>query len=125
MLFLVMFIVIEDLVVYQKALSLAKAIYAIVEKWEYFYQQTLGTQLVRAANSISANISEGYGRYYFKDRKTFLYYARGSLYETKTHLAIAKDRCLFSEDKGTELFEMAEELLKILNAYIKATGPKQ
>lgn len=59
MLFLVMFIVIEDLVVYQKALSLAKAIYAIVEKWEYFYQQTLGTQLVRAANSISANISEG------------------------------------------------------------------
>lgn len=51
--------------------------------------------------------------------------ARGSNYETKTHLTIAKDRCLFSQGKRTELFEMSEELLKILNVYIKATGPKQ
>ncbi|MFC4210150.1 four helix bundle protein [Pedobacter lithocola] len=37
----------------------------IVITWDYFSKDTIGKQLCRAANSISANIAEGYGRYHF------------------------------------------------------------
>ena len=53
-----------------------------VTKWKHFSKDTIGKQLVRAADSISANLSEAYGRYSFADRKRFAYYARGSLCET-------------------------------------------
>lgn len=119
-----MYQVIENLIIYQKALQLAGHIFPLVEKWTYFHQNTIGTQLVRSANSIAANISEGYGRFHFKERKSFYYYARGSLFETKTHLRIARMNNLISEDRFNELLIMADELLKILNSYIKATGEK-
>ena len=106
---------IEDLILYQKAVCLADLIFPIAEKWSYFYQNTIGTQLVRTADSIPANISEGYGRFYFKDSKSFYYYARGSLYETRTHLTLARNRNLISKEK-------ADELLRILNGYINSIG---
>ena len=51
---------------------------------------TIGKQLVRSADSIAANISEGFGRYHFKDSKRFYYISRGSLFETKTWLEKSK-----------------------------------
>ena len=113
---------INDLILYKKALHFANLIFPIVERWGFFYQNTLGTQLVRAADSIPANISEGYGRFYFKDSKIFYYYARGSLYETKTHLQLARNRSLISNEKSDELIGLADELLRILNGYIKSIG---
>jgi len=42
--------------------------------------------LIKAVDSVAANISEGFGRYHYKEAKHFSYYSRGSLYETKTWL---------------------------------------
>ncbi len=53
-----------------------------VEEWSKFDKWTIGTQLVRAADSVSANLSEAYGRYTYRERKLFSMYARGSLCET-------------------------------------------
>ena len=113
---------IEDLILYQKAVCLTDLIFPIAEKWSYFYQITNGTQLVRTADSIPANISEGYGRFYFKDSKSFYYYARGSLYETRTHLTLARNRNLISKEKADELLKLSDELLRILNGYINSIG---
>ncbi|WP_367119197.1 four helix bundle protein [uncultured Mucilaginibacter sp.] len=49
----------------------------IVLGWEYFSKDTLGKQLVRSADSIGANIAEGFGRYHFKENKNFCYFSRG------------------------------------------------
>ena len=68
------------------------------EKWQYFEKDTIGKQLVRAVDSIAANLSEGFGRYHFKEKKNFSYYSRGSLYETKTWIVKAKNRKLINED---------------------------
>jgi len=55
----------------------------VVDRWNYFQKDTVGKQLVRSADSIAANLSEGFGRYHYKETKNFSYYSRGSLFEQK------------------------------------------
>ena len=87
-------------------------------KWKYFEQDGLGKQLTNAADSIGANIAEGYGRYFFKERVLFLYYARGSLFETRHWLERAVTRKLIAEEKHTAWLKQIEGLFPQLNAYI-------
>ena len=80
----------EDFNAYQLALELGEDVWKTVEKWNYFQEDTLGKQLVRAVDSIAANLSEGLGRYHYKEVKNFSYYSRGSLFETKTWMRKAR-----------------------------------
>ena len=73
----------EDLEIYKLSLELGEFVWNLVDKWDYFPKRTVGRQFVEAADSIAANIAEGYGRYFYKDSKQFCYYSRGSLMETK------------------------------------------
>ena len=113
----------EELDIYRMSVDIANSIFTQVEKWEHFYQRSIGIQLVTAADSIAANISEGFGRYYYKENRVFCYYARGSLLETKTHLNFAGERALFNDKKIVELMQSLDLLHRKLNAYIKAIGP--
>lgn len=74
----------EKFRVYQDSMELGKKVWKIIELWGKFEKDTMGKQLLRFADSVAANLSEGYGRYHFKETKNFSYYSRGSLYETKT-----------------------------------------
>src|SRR3989339_635850 len=87
----------EELQVYQLAMEMAEKIWIIVVNWNYFEKDTIGKQFVRAADSIAANLSEGFGRYFYKENKQFCYYSRGSLFETKTWLRKAFNRKLIEE----------------------------
>ena len=69
----------EKLEVYQLAVLFSDKIWDLVSEWDYFKKDTIGKQIVRSADSISANIAEGYGRYYYKDSKQFYFYSRGSI----------------------------------------------
>ena len=62
----------EELQVYRLAEKLANQIWKIVMGWEYFAKNTIGKQIVRAADSIGANIAEGRGRYNYQDNKRFV-----------------------------------------------------
>ena len=113
----------EDFIVYNLSMDLGKKIYSHVNKWNYFDKDTLGKQLVRSADSIAANLSEGLGRYHYKERKNFSYYSRGSLFETKTWITKAKERDLISsEDFNVFILEINAISVK-LNNYIKTIGP--
>ncbi len=109
----------EDLEIYQLALEIGEIVWAIVEKWEYFSKKTLGAQFVDAADSISANIAEGYGRYFYKDRKLFCYYSRGSLLETKNWAIKSFNRSLLSKDEYEILLQKLQVLHHKLNIFIK------
>jgi len=79
----------------------------------------LGTQVRRASVSVTANISEGYGRYYHQESIHFYRISRGSMYELKDHLTTCLDLNLINKelfDRGTFLIEDAK---KTLNGYIK------
>jgi four helix bundle protein len=110
----------EELQVYQLSMELGDKIWEIVINWDYFLKDTIGKQLVRAADSVAANLSEGFGRFFYKENKQLCYYSRGSLFETKTWLTKAKNRKLISENQF-EIFSKHIDLIgKKLNSYIKS-----
>lgn len=94
----------SELRVYNLANEIGDEIWGIVELWDPFKKGTLGKQLVRSADSISAKIAEGYGRHY-KENKNFLYYSRGSAYETLDHLIKAKRRKIIPDQVSQNLQE--------------------
>jgi four helix bundle protein len=77
---------IMDLNVYTEALEFSNKIWTFCKQFDYFAQQTIGIQLVKSADSISANIAEGFGRFHYKENLNFCYFARGSVEETKDWL---------------------------------------
>lgn len=82
------------------------------EKWN------LNQQLRRSSLSISANIAEGYGRFYYQDNVRFCYIARGSLEETLSHLAFAFQAQYISENLFKQFELEGNEIDKMLNGYI-------
>jgi len=113
---------IDDLRVYQLAMQLAEKVWDIVIRWDSFAKYSIGKQYTEAADSIGSNISEGFGRFHFKDSKNFLYYSRGSLYETRTWTIKAHNRNLVTEEEFKELIENIHDLSIRLNNYINTIG---
>ena len=58
----------EDHQAYQLSYDLSNYIWSIVSTWPYLTKDTIGKQLIRATDSISSNIAEGWERYYKKDK---------------------------------------------------------
>lgn len=109
----------EELNVYKLADEVSDKIWKLVSDWRPFSKNTIGEQMVRSADSIVANIAEGYGRYFFKDNIVFLYYSRGSAYETKLWVEKAYKRDLIKEKEFKELKKAIEKLILELNKLIK------
>lgn len=107
----------SDLESYRMAESLAQLVWGIVERWKPFERQTIGSQLIRAVDSVGANIAESHGRFYFGEKLQFLYYARGSLYETRHWLRLAWRRSLLPAEDGAPLAELLEPLAKSINSF--------
>jgi len=114
----------EDLEIYQISLRLSDEIWDIVIKWGYFEKRGLGVQLTDAADSISSNISEGYGRMFPKDNRRFCIIARGSLYETTTWLYKAHNRKLIDDTIYNHFSEECNNLKVKLWNYIIALNNK-
>lgn len=112
----------EELQVYQLSMEIAEEIWEIVFKWNYFAKDTVGKQLVRAVDSVAANLSEGFGRYFYKENKQFCYYSRGSLYETRTWLTKARERKLVTKEEFEKFLTDINTIGKKLNSYIKSIG---
>jgi four helix bundle protein len=110
----------ENLEVYRLAENLANQIWRLVRYWDHFSKETMGRQIVRAADSVCANIAEGRGRYHFKDHQRYIRVARGSLYETVSWLRLAYARHLLTHEQSNQLKPVLEQLLPKLNAYLKS-----
>lgn len=111
-----------ELRVYQLAMRVGKDVWSTVSEWAWFEKQTLGLQWVRAADSIAANISEGYGRYSYRENARFCYYARGSLRETGTWLSKSAERNLIGAAEVEELNMKLDTLRRQLDNYIHSLG---
>jgi four helix bundle protein len=115
----------EDLRVYRTAEKLADAIWDIVVTWETFAKNAVGDQLLRAADSIGANIAEGSGRGTYKENRRYVRIARGSLNETQHFLRRAYRRKLMDQEHVKALKPMIDELAPSLNAYLKSIGTRR
>jgi four helix bundle protein len=112
----------EELKVYQLAMALGDDVWAQVSRWRYFEKDTIGKQLVKAADSVAANLSEGFGRFFYKENRQFGYYARGSLYETRTWITKAQNRQLIEKEKAAAILKQVEDITIKLNNYIRSIG---
>ena len=109
----------EHLDVYRLSEDIADSIWDMVSAWESFARDAVGKQLVRAADSIGANIAEGTGRGTYKDNCHFARIGRGSLNETRHFLRRAYRRRLRTDEQIQQLQPLGTELGPRLNAYIK------
>jgi four helix bundle protein len=110
----------EKLQVYQLSEKLADSIWEIVVTWDFFAKDTVGKQIVRAADSIGANIAEGSGRGSLPDNRRCVRIARGSLYETIHWLRRSYLRKLLSPTEVKKLRALVEELSPKLNAFLRS-----
>lgn len=107
----------RQLTVWQKAMELVKLVYGQIRLLPGEERFALGDQLRRAVTSIPANIAEGNGRASNKDYAHFLAIARGSLYETMTHLEIAAN--LGYIESSPEVEALSAEIRRMLNSMIR------
>lgn len=113
----------DELEVYQAAETLADLVWKIVLKWDVLARDTVGKQLIRAADSVGANIAEGCGRQSFRDNQRFVKIAGGSLNETRHWLRRAFNRKLLRKEDTEALKPILDSLPKRLNAYLRSIGP--
>jgi four helix bundle protein len=112
----------EDFNTYNFAMELGEEVLGIVIKWNYFEKDTIGKQLVKAVDSIAANLSEGLGRYHYKEAKNFSFCARGSLFETQTWITKAYNRKLMEEKQFVKIKTDLDIVGRMINKYIKSIG---
>ena len=114
----------NDIEAYKIAFKLSNQVWDIVIKWEYFAKDTVGKQFVKAIDSISANIAEGFGRYSKKDKIKFYRYSLGSLYESLDWNEKSHFRSLLSQEDYSFIFNELIKLPKALNSLIQFTNKK-
>lgn len=110
-----------ELDVYCLAEELSDKIWDVFDHWSEKAQRTVGYQIIRSADSIAANLSEGYGRYTSKDKANFHRYSRGSFEETKCWLRKASRRKLITKAETEAYKKIIDELGPKLNAFIRST----
>ncbi len=96
----------------------------ILPKLPWAEKNNLDIQIRKATCSITANISEGHGRYHYKEAIQFYRIARGSLSELKDHIISCDDLGYICE-KITKLgIEKIEKAKISLNGFINYNSQK-
>lgn len=112
----------NDIEAYKISFALSNHIWSLVMSWSHFSQNTVGQQYVTAADSISANIAEGFGRYGEKDKIKFYRYAQGSMYESFNWTEKARVRKLITEEQYQYILGELKKLPIAINSLIKWTN---
>jgi len=118
------FLQLNDVQPYKTALKLSNYVWEIVIRWDYFAKDTVGKQFVKAVDSISANIAEGFGRYFKKDKINFYRYSKGSVKESFDWNEKAKIRNLINKDDYQHILGELQKLPKEINQLVKITNNK-
>jgi four helix bundle protein len=118
------FLKLNDIESFRISFHLSNYVCDVVLKWSNFSQRTVGEQFVRAVDSISANIAEGFGRYGKKDKIKFYRYSQGSLSESLNWNEKSKVRKLLSGEEYKYIFSELQKLPKAINALILFTNQK-
>ena len=109
----------EQLDAYKAAREFRKAMYSVSRRLPAFERFELGSQIRRAAVSLTNNIAEGHGRYHYLDQIRFMLQARGSGSELIDDLNICFDEAYIPADELTELKQQSRDVFRLLNGYIR------
>ena len=107
----------EDLRVLKSAEEIADSIWKRVVEWGEVAKDVVGKQIARSADSVGANIAESFGRFNFGEKLQFLYYSRGSIFETKYWLNRTRARGLMKPDEVQGYVNRLTDLARQLNTF--------
>jgi four helix bundle protein len=114
----------RDVEAYRIAFHLSNYVWDALVVWDFLARNTIGQQFIRAVDSISANIAEGFGRFYKREKIVFYRYSKGSVSESLDWNQKAKVRNLISEEQYTHIFTELNRLPKSINSLIAYTDKK-
>ena len=109
----------EDLVAWQKARELTRALYRYSGAGTFARDWALQNQVRRAAVSIMANIAEGFGRGGDKEFLQFLAIAKGSCGEVRSHLHVGLDQEYFTAEQHAAMVENASQVSRLISGLMK------
>jgi four helix bundle protein len=108
----------DDFELYKTARSFRKKTYHLIRQLPSEEKYCLGTQMRRAAVSVSNNVAEGHGRWHYQDNIRFCLMSRGSLEELVDDLNVCLDEHYGNEQLAEELKSDAQQLIAKINSYI-------
>lgn len=118
------YLTLDKISAYNKSFAFSNQVWNIAVKWDFFAKDTIGKQFVRSADSVSANIAEGFGRYGKKDKIRFYRISLGSLEETGDWIHKATARELINLKISAHLISEVDEIRKEIQHLIKYTNEK-
>jgi four helix bundle protein len=104
----------EDLIAWQKARALTKAIYDISRQGDFRRDFGLAGQIQRAAVSVMSNVAEGFERSRPAEFQHFLSIAKASCAEVRSLLCVALDVSYLVQEKFELLMSQAEEVGRVI-----------
>lgn len=108
----------ENLECWISARELRIEISKLVKKFDREEKYRLVDQMLRASRSVTNNIAEGYGRFFYQENIQFCRQSRGSLFELMDHLIIALDEEIINKETYKNLYDLIEKCIALLNGYI-------
>lgn len=114
----------EDLIAWQKARALTRAIYQATRQGAFTKDFGLSGQIQRASVSIMSNIAEGFERARRAEFHQFLSTAKASCAELRLQLYVALDTGYLQEEQFRELLATAEEVAKVVGG-LRASVERQ
>src|SRR2546421_13122026 len=109
----------EDLDVYKAAREFRITMYAVTRQLPAFEKFDMGSQIRRAALSLTNNIAEGHGRFHFLDQIKFMLQARGSLQELLDDLNACQDENYLPPQDVARHKDQGWNVLRLLNGYLR------
>jgi len=110
----------RDMEVWKKANQLSLQVFELTQSLPRSEDYGLTSQIRRSANSISSNISEAFGRRTKKDKRNFYIIARGSAFETQSHLLYGKKVKYFEKQMVEKVIKEYDDLIHQLNKIMKS-----
>ncbi len=114
----------EDIKAWQAARDLVSVVYRVSGRGKFEKDFGLRDQIRRASVSVMSNIAEGFERGSDREFCRFLYIAKGSAGEVRSHLFVASDLGYLTSDEFDDLRARAEEVAKALSGFITYLAPK-
>lgn len=112
------YVPIEETRVFAQFVRVAAQCWDVVSSWSVFEKDTLGKQLVRAIDSVGANLVEGDGRFRDTDALHFFVIARASSREAEYWVRLAAARHLMQDGQASELIAVIQQASRDLNGLI-------
>ena len=104
----------EDLLVWQKARTLAIDVYRVTNRGPFSRDHSLKNQVRRATISITSNIAEGFGRYSPREFTSFLSIASGSASEVLSQILLAHGLDYLDDEEADQIAQSCSEISRMI-----------